>query len=370
MASNSGHFHLLHRSADCCRWKLSSDTSINGQSYHGYGTVLGALTTQDRKEGGVQTGPTLGGVSTPDECEHACLSARRCSFFSHSVMLRTCTFCSSCALTSEGPAASFTAWARSQAAPRRSPFTWAATLVGSMVRYTYREVTATYDDLLAPILQGNYSQTLYGAPNRVPLHALRVVWLDLLPSHSLKRLSKVGMCKWEAKPPFQPFYFLQDMQASPVDAMWLSRDPAEAPLASDMWVEVTHCPSHRATSERRRVECQPLMNWKFRPTWFYLAPGSGVSINLGRTVAVRSFEAAVWLLRRMFPRSVQPNTTCGQLSTLVRRATGIQATSRPAAAKSTPVFDIEDVVHGGIDLQAIDSIQILNHRASPPTCGA
>ena len=379
MASTSGRFHLLATNADCCRWNKSVDDSIQGQSYHAYGTVLGGLTAQDLKEGGVRTGPKLERVSAPAGCEEACLSARRCTFFSHSTALRTCVFCSTCALTGDGPGTSFTAWARNQIVPRRSPFTWAASFLArknTTTRGRYQEVAGTYDDLLGPLLQGNYSQTLYGAPGRVPLHDLRVVWLDLLPKRSLRRLSQVGMCKWEAKPPFQPFYFVQDMQASPVDAMWLSRFPPELPLASHTWVEVAHCPNRRATSGRRRLERQPLMNWKFRPMWFYLAPGSGVSINLGRTVAVRSYDAAVWLLRRMFPRSVPPNTSCAQLSTLGRRAAGTEA-SQPVPTTPTPTYDIEDVVHGDIDLRPVDSIQILSHRAHalhacaiwrPPAC--
>ena len=235
MTSASGDFHLLAREADCCRWTRSVDRSIQGQSYHAYGTVLGGLTAQDLKEGGVRTGPTLERVSAPAGCEEACLSSRRCNFFSHSTALRTCVFCSTCALTGVGPGRSFTAWARNQVAPRRSPFTWAASLLArksTATRDRYQEVAATYDDLLGPILQGNYSQTLYGAPGRVPLHDLRVVWLDLLPARSLRRLSQVGMCKWEAKPPFQPFYFLQDIRAGPVNAMWLSRFPPEVPFAS------------------------------------------------------------------------------------------------------------------------------------------
>ena len=368
MTSASGDFHLLAREADCCRWTRSVDRSIQGQSYHAYGTVLGGLTAQDLKEGGVRTGPTLESVSAPAGCEEACLSSRRCNFFSHSTALRTCVFCSTCALTGVGPGRSFTAWARNQVAPRRSPFTWAASLLArksTATRDRYQEVAATYDDLLGPILQGNYSQTLYGAPGRVPLHDLRVVWLDLLPARSLRRLSQVGMCKWEAKPPFQPFYFLQDIRAGPVNAMWLSRFPPEVPFASHTWVEVVHCPNRRATSGRRRLERQPLMNWKFRPMWCYHAPGSGVSINLGRTVAVRSYDAAVWLLRRMFPRSVPPNTSCAQLSTLARRAAGTEASRQGTTTRGTtptPTYGIQDVVHGDIDLRPVDSIQILSHR--------
>jgi len=171
------------------------------------------------------------------------------------------------------------------------------------------------------------------------------------------------MCKWEAKPPFQPFYFLQDMQAVPLDSMWLSRRPSQMPLASHSWVEVTHCPNRRATIERRPVEANPLMNWKFRPTWFYLAPGSGVSINLGRTVAVRSYDAVVWLLRRMFPYKTPKNLTCEQMSAMGRRSPDVKTDLRLEAVNngSTPVYELEEVIRGNIDLHSIDSIQVLSH---------
>ncbi len=84
---------------------------------------------------------------------------------------------------------------------------------------------------------------------------------------------------------------------------------------------------------------------------------------------MRSYDAAVWLLRRMFPRSVPPNTSCAQLSTLARRAAGTEA-SRSGTAISTPIYGIEDVVHGDIDLRPVDSIQILSHRAHAPRASA
>ena len=366
IASASGRFHLLHRSADCCRWRPSEDLSISGQSMVGYGSLLGGLSALDQQEGGAPGGPKLRGVPGPAGCEAPCLSTPRCSFYSHSVKERLCVFCSSCTLTSSGRGAAFTAWARNQPVPRGSPFAWAAALPmagGALAPRTYAAVPATADEFLGAILQGNYSQTLYGAPGRVPLQELRIVWLDLLPKHSLERLSQVGMCKWEAKPPFQPFYFLQDMQSTPLDSMWLSQRPASTPFASHTWVEVTHCPNRRATAERRPVELRPLMNWKFRPSWFYLAPGSGVSVNLGRTVAVRSYDAAVWLLRRIFPYSAPANLTCEQMATLGRRSPDVQA-DLPLEALSggaTPVYDLEEVIRGDIDLRTIDSIQILSH---------
>ena len=369
--SASGHFQLLHASADCCSMHISSDLSVAGQSYHGYGTMLGGLTAQDRKEGSVPTGPKLLSVPDASGCEQPCLDAYRCTFFSHSATEKHCIFCSACDLNRKGAGRAFTSWGRiHQGLPRTPvPFgsswgnvTFSATTTGTV---RYKETRVTTEDWLGPILQGSYSRTLYGAEGRVPLQELRLIWLDLLPRRSLELLSQVGMCKWEAKPPLQPFYFVQDMQSNPVDAMWVSRGPARTPLPSNAWVEVTHCSNERATRERRKVESMPLMRWKHQPMWFYVASGSGVSINLGRTVAVSTYEAAVWLLRRIFPgRLREGSMTCDEVGQLDRRVDGVKTdlqVPRVNASGETPIYNTEQVVHGDIDVGSIDTIQILSH---------
>ena len=358
---------------------MSSALSVAGQSYHGYGTVLGGLTAQDRKEGSVPAGPKLERVPEPSGCEQPCLDAYRCTFFSHSTTKNHCIFCTACDLNRMGQAPQGTEWARAytswgrihHALPRTgSPFSWAVALAATFsadaaatIRYT--ETRVTTEEWLGPILQGSYSRTLYGAEGRVPLQELRLIWLDLLPRKSLELLSQVGMCKWEAKPPLQPFYFLQDMQSNPVDSMWLSRAPARTPLPSNTWVEVTHCPNERATKERRKVEAMPLMRWKHQPMWFYVAPGSGVSINLGRSVAVRTYETAVWLLRRIFPgRMREGGITCDELGLLDRQVGGVKPDLRAPQVNvsgETPMYNIEQVVRGDIDVGSIDTIQILAH---------
>ena len=351
---------------------ISSDYSVAGQSYHGYGTMLGGLTVQDRKEGSVPTGPKLLGVPEASGCEQPCLDAYRCTFFSHSVAKKHCIFCSACNLNQKGDGQAFTSWGRiHHALPRTgSPFSWAIALAAASSANTaatvrYRETRVTTEDWLGPILQGSYSRQLYGAEGRVPLQELRLIWLDLLPRQSLELLSQVGMCKWEAKPPLQPFYFLQDMQSNPVDAMWVSRGPPRTPLPSNAWVEVTHCSNERATKERRKIESMPLMRWKHQPMWFYVAPGSGVSINLGRTVAVRTYEAAVWLLRRIFPgRLREGSMTCDEVGQLDRRTDGVSIdlhVPKVNVSGETPIFGSEEAVRGDIDVGSIDTIQILEH---------
>ena len=61
--------------------------------------------------------------------------------------------------------------------------------------------------LLRPYLQGNYSVALYGAPNRVPLGSLKLVWLQLLSERALRTIAAAGgICLLHAKFLFPTFY--------------------------------------------------------------------------------------------------------------------------------------------------------------------
>ena len=52
-------------------------------------------------------------------------------------------------------------------------------------------------------LQGNYSERLYGAPGRVDLRTLKLVWLPLLSQRGLAAIANVGgICLLHAKYPF------------------------------------------------------------------------------------------------------------------------------------------------------------------------
>eukprot|EP00966_Prymnesium_polylepis_P118360 2736629-Prymnesium_polylepis.1 len=48
--------------------------------------------------------------------------------------------------------------------------------------------------LFGEALQGAYSDALYSAAGRVPLAALRVVWLDLLDDDALRLVGEIGVC--------------------------------------------------------------------------------------------------------------------------------------------------------------------------------
>lgn len=60
---------------------------------------------------------------------------------------------------------------------------------------------------------------------------------------------------------------------------------AMTPFASHTWVEVSHCP---AAAEAGGGPAGPA--WKSSAMWLYAAAGSAVSVNIGRTLALGSFE--------------------------------------------------------------------------------
>lgn len=145
------------------------------------------------------------------------------------------------------------------------------------------EALAAY--LLEPLLQFNYSVALYGAPGRVPLQSLKLVWAALLPPLQAERLATaVGLCFLSAAPPWRPLYVPQSALANPLNSVWVTR-AAWSAVPNFSWTEVTHCPrgNGRPTSSG--------------PPWFYVAPGSGVSINVGVTFVVRA-PIKNWTLSR------------------------------------------------------------------------
>jgi hypothetical protein len=192
-----------------------------------------------------------------ERCEAACAEAPECRFFSYAEhvgrVAAECTLCIACDLE-RLPHARFRTFGHARAAARRR------------VR-----LKALSDDAeLSSVLQGRYSERLYGMPGRVELSSLRLLWLDLLPRRALESLARVGVCNLDARPPFQPFFYAHDVVNNPRDAVWVHRpedDLPARPLRNFSWVEVTHCPRPKHISAM----------------WLYAAPGSGVSINIGRS---------------------------------------------------------------------------------------
>ena len=129
------------------------------------------------------------------------------------------------------------------------------------------------------------------------------------------------------------------MIANPLDAMWVHQPAPSEPYPSHSWVEVSHCAKPVGDS-----------GWKAGPMWLYAAPGTGVSVNLGRTVAVDSWGEAAILLHSHFPHWLPRNYRCE------RRGEWL---APPAA-----------FARFGDPNRTIDSVQILRRQVppAPPLC--
>ena len=238
-------------------------------------------------------------------CAAACTADPRCRFFTFAGgrIPNRCDLCSSCTLS---PSASTRSWPRGWHGCAR------------------RSIPSLIGELLGEHLQNSYSRLLYGRPGMVRLQELRVIFADLLPRGALRAMAAVGVCKAEASPPFNPFYWGHDVYANPRNSIWVHRTYGPQPLGNDTWVEISHC---ALTSGLRGGSGYPL--------WAYAAPGSGISMNVGRTMIAASYNHATWLLRQAFPK----HTVNAMLAN----------TEVEAALSASP-------------LAGLDSLQIVNHR--------
>ena len=118
--------------------------------------------------------------------------------------------------------------------------------------------SVTLRTLVGPALQASYSEELYGAANRVPLDALKFIWLSLLPATILSSLIRpLGVCHLHSRYAIMPFYspsyvgsaqVLGDPDSRSIgdaeDTVWVGRNVGrwvDEPAPNNTWVEVTHC---------------------------------------------------------------------------------------------------------------------------------
>lgn len=64
------------------------------------------------------------------------------------------------------------------------------------------------------------------------------------------------------------------------NSIWLYHKPPYKPAESDTWIEVTHCSSHVSILDEQKG------------AWFYLAKGSNIFINIGRTIVFKDHPDA------------------------------------------------------------------------------
>ena len=167
-----------------------------------------------------------------------------------------------------------------------------------------KQALPTYSDdtwrHLVDRLQGDYSQALYHRSHQVDWTSLNIVWLPLLDAGTTNVLTQMGVCFWEPRflnVPLENRSLELPLHAphsptSPDASVW--RHTEQQGIESYGWVEVTH------TDEPQR---------KGRLPWFYVAHGSGVSLNVGRTAIVDSSKSATRCIRGS-PKDVHTLPAC------------------------------------------------------------
>ena len=137
---------------------------------------------------------------------------------------------------------------------------------------------STFWARVVALLQGNYSRILYGREHFVDASALTLIWLPLVSDEALDLLACMGVCSWAPdKTKMLPLY-APGSTVAPGASVWRVAAPSSSTaVPSHSWIEVAH---------RARLPPPNEAAYHSNP-WFYVAPGSGVSLNVGRTAAIR-----------------------------------------------------------------------------------
>ena len=127
-------------------------------------------------------------------------------------------------------------------------------------------------------LNSSYSVALYGAPGSLPLQAC-VIWPALLTTEAVRSLQGAVACRWRLQATPGSFY-LRGTIVQPAPAVMVHQASA-ALVPSHGWAEVLHCSYIGAVGGDQVSGMSPM--------WFSVAPGSGLSVNVGRTL---TFDAS------------------------------------------------------------------------------
>ena len=134
---------------------------------------------------------------------------------------------------------------------------------------------AVWPPALTSELNGSYSEALYGAAGRLPAD-LRVVWPSLLSDDARRALAGAVECRFHPRLPPNALHFTADAIQHQQAALWVHQrsDPPFAPTGTTL--EVAHC---AFAGVRGGDLVRPNS-----PMWFFVVPGSGVSVDVGRTL--------------------------------------------------------------------------------------
>ena len=217
-------------------------------------------------------------------------------------------------------------------------------------------------------LQNEYSNALYGAQGRVAMESLRLLWLQALPPAALAHVGHdIGVCLRNATPPERPFYSPHgDTKGSnPRNSLWIHRRDPMLAVPPHSWIEVTHCtrPSKQRVLEmEKRLGRRVLM----QAMWFFVAPGSGVTVNVGRTRVFRSHTDSVVVQRG------NQNTTIAALDLALSDLKGFDSVQFVGnqQAKNSIEQQHELVLLAHADGQSVDLLA-LDGNTTPPVimCG-
>ena len=159
---------------------------------------------------------------------------------------------------------------------------------------------------LSSLIGADYAKSIYANQTNRSVYALKIIYLDLLPEESLRQLAVIGIA-YNGPTETTPFYWMRSYIHQTPNAIWTAESflPSLA-VPSGGWAEITHCPSVGGKDGTtilgggRDKEGRP-MPWLFSSAWAYVAPGSGISINVGRTMVLEPRRQFANALKRAFP---------------------------------------------------------------------
>ena len=202
---------------------------------------------------------------------------------------------------------------------------------------------------LASELSRSYSVALYGAPDRLNISTMRVLWPTGVSVSGRSHLRDAIHCGTPTRRSALPrggrprlyvdnlYTFLNTL------AIWVQQAPERVlePARSQEWIEVAHCfyfswpeKTHHGT-----------------PIHFFHTPGSGLSVNVGRTIVLQQEDYGwqqVQRAHRFFNNRAtaalarNTSTLLGQLRTLLRSPSivGVDMEGKPTDVH-TPIDSIQ-----------------------------